>query len=524
MKRILTDNCLPDAGQLEADVVIIGSGAAGLYAALNLDPHLRCLIINKLGPDQSNSMDAQGGIAAVLKETTENDSVELHVQDTLAAGAGLCDETAVRILTSEAAENIERLLRLGISFDKENDHFLLTREGGHSARRILHAGGDATGYHLTSGLYRAVCCRDNLRILDKLCLVDLLTDEHGVCGLTLIDAQASVLRIRTRKIILASGGIGRLYRNSTSAAGLTGDGIAAAVRAGADVRHMAFVQFHPTALAYPDENGRYFLISEAVRGEGGILRNRNWEPFMQGQHPMADLAPRDIVTRAIIREMKKHNIPCVYLDITMQPRSFLKHRFPTIYETCMQRGIDIARDWIPVVPVQHYFMGGITTDYNGKTKVDGLYACGETACTGVHGANRLASNSLLECLVFGYRCALQINSGGFSARSNTLKLPDRKNSSSQSELDLEEILGEIRRQMTQNCGILRNGPDLETAKQCFHCFSEQLDGQILTGPKSVEAENAALVAGLVAEDALQRTVSVGAHYRTDCPNDSQERA
>lgn len=523
LRRYLLNRRMPDAGGLTADVVIVGCGAAGLYAALSLNPSLSCILINKCGSEHSNSMDAQGGIAAVLKLPGSLDNPESHIQDTLIAGAGCCDETAVGILVREAQANIENLVRLGVPFDQADGQWLLTREGGHSERRILHAGGDATGFHLTSALYQAAAARINIRILDQLYLSDILTDNQQACGIAALDDSGRVVVIRAPRVILASGGIGRLFRNSTNAAGTTGDGLAAAIRAGTDVKDLAFVQFHPTALAYPDEHGRFFLISEALRGEGAILRNRHWDPFMQGQHPRADLAPRDIVTRAIIREMKTYDIPCVYLDITMKPRAYLKNRFPTIYNTCMQRGIDIARDWIPVVPVQHYFMGGIRTDYDGRTSIDGLYACGETACTGVHGANRLASNSLIECIVFGGRCARHINASDAPAGIKPAQLPDTTMTAGE-EADFDAIIGDIRSHMTLNCGILRNGEDLATAGSVFQAYLTQLEQQPITGRNALEAINGALVAWLVAADAIRRQESIGAHYRTDFPAESQTQA
>ncbi len=510
---------MKDAEKVRADVLIIGCGAAGLYTALNLDPDLKCILLNKAGSKNSNSMYAQGGIATVIEPPVDHDSKELHFRDTLEAGAGLCDEQAVRVLVDEAWANIRELIHFGVPFDILNGKLLLTREGGHSKNRILHSGGDATGLNLTRRLYEVSLQRDNLQIIDDMFVSDILTDASGAAaGAVAYGPDRIPYIFEAAKVVIASGGIGRVFRNSTNALCATGDGIAAAARAGAVLKDMEFVQFHPTALVHPDESGRFFLISEALRGEGAILRNRRWEPFMQGVHPLADLAPRDIVSRAIIREMIRSNIPYVYLDITSRPREFLKNRFPTIYSECMSRGIDIATDWIPVIPVQHYFMGGIRTDTTARTGIPGLYACGEAACTGIHGANRLASNSLLECLVFGRRCAEDINGSQASVPAAPV-LPATSAGQAagpqEEDLDFDACSGEIRTLMTKKCSILRNRKDLTDALERVVGIRECLESKRLDTLDAMEAYNRAQIAEAVISAGLARTKSVGAHYLTD---------
>jgi L-aspartate oxidase len=498
------------------DVVIVGAGAAGLYAALNLDHRLTVAVLNKLGPIESNSYYAQGGIAAV---TLPTDNWASHLHDTLVAGAGLCDEAAVKVLVQEGPGDIQQLIKLGVPFDRdENGQVKLCMEGAHSCNRILHCGGDATGYHLTRTLIDAVKLRSNITILSFMTLFDVLTDQDGrVAGVLVQDDAEQFINLRAGSVILATGGIGRVYRNSTNSACATGDGIAAAIRAGAKVKDMEFVQFHPTAMIHPDENMRYFLISEALRGEGAVLRNRRWEPFMQSVHPRADLAPRDIVARAIVREMKRFDLPNVYLDITAKPRAFLRERFPVIYEECMKRGIDMAVNWIPVMPVQHYFMGGIKTDIHGLTNIDGLYASGESACTGVHGANRLASNSLLECLVFGRRCAQSIN-GLTSHTAPEAAIPSRDRLlpvNANQDFDFETCRTLIRNTMTIKGGIIRNEVDLSDAIKLVDHTLEELRSLQMTDRIAIETLNMATVADKILQAALQRKKSIGAHFRED---------
>ncbi len=512
MRRYIINNDLTNTIHMESDVIIVGSGAAGLYAALHLDKDLSCVIINKSGSEESNSMYAQGGIAAVIDQ---HDTTESHLHDTLNAGAGLCDADAVRVLVSEGPQDIKTLLQLGVPFDKDSEGKLkLTREGAHECNRIVHSGGDATGLHLTESLTKCVAARSNLHILNAFVLMDIVTDENGeTAGALAIDSDKKICFISSSHVILASGGIGHVYRNSTNARCATGDGIAAAMRAGAAVKDMEFVQFHPTALIHPDKNGRFFLISEALRGEGAILRNRRSERFMEGVHPMADLAPRDIVSRAIIAEMKKYDLPNVYLDITVRPRAFLQERFPTIYEECMSRDLDIAMHWIPVVPVQHYFMGGIKTDLNGQTNIGGLYACGESACTGVHGANRLASNSLLECLVFARRCAQHIN--GTIMPSAIIVQRGISTQEYHERLDIDSIRTQIRNTMTKNGGIIRNKEGMTEAIAQIEGYFGLLETASLCTVREIETFNMATVGLAILKAALQREKSVGAHFRSD---------
>lgn len=504
-----------DMNRFSCDVVIVGSGAAGLYTALQLDPKLSCALLNKAGVERCDSMYAQGGIAAVNQGDTEGflDHQEKHIYDTLVAGAGHCDEAAVRVLVEEAWDNMEELIRYGVPFDKEKGRFLLTREGGHSENRILHCGGDATGKYLTRPLYDLALARPGLTFFNGMCLCDIVAGEGAVCGVTAMDQRGVPCYFAASKVVIATGGIGQIYEKSTNDRCLSGDGIAAARRAGAVLQDMEFVQFHPTAFLYPDDRGRYFLISESLRGEGGILRNQRGEAFMEQVHPLKDLAPRDIVARAIDVEMKKEGSPNVYLDMTKTEANVLKKRFPTIYNACLAKGIDMAKEWIPVLPVQHYFMGGIKTDLNGKTNLEGLYACGEAACTGVHGANRLASNSLLECLVFGRRCARHINDATFFRP----KSESQRQGKAQKEIcpDFADFDREIRFLMTRDCGIVRYGAALAKAASRLREIVSALDAAVLVTEAAVTTHHKALVAKEVLEAALARKESLGAHERSD---------
>jgi L-aspartate oxidase len=517
MREYAYSENLDDLEIIDFDVVIAGAGVAGLYTALNLDSGLSCVVLNKLGAEESNSMYAQGGIASVR---LKNDSWNSHFDDTLVAGAGICDKNAVEVLVKEGMEDIQKLINFGVPFDRDADNNIsVSMEGAHSFNRILHCGGDATGLHITKTLIDTVSKRQNITFLNNITVFDVLTDENNdVMGVIAQDMKGKYILFRSNNVVIASGGIGRIYRNSTNASCATGDGIAASIRAGAIVENMEFVQFHPTALIHPDLNRRYFLISEALRGEGGILRNRKWEPFMKNVHPMADLAPRDIVSRAIVSEMRKSDLPNVYLDITSKSREYLSKRFPIIYKECMNRGIDIAVNWIPVVPVQHYFMGGIKTDLNGSTNINGLYACGESSCTGVHGANRLASNSLLECLVFGRRCATSINGSSFEKTSELKTLDNIKNAE---EFDFQTCRTKIRDTMTKKGGIIRNEKELSEAIVTIEEFNHRLKTMVLNDCIGIETLNMSTVSLSILSSAIARKESLGAHYRSDDENSAQ---
>lgn len=505
---------LRDMRRMSCDVLVVGCGIAALYAALNVDPRLSVVMLNKDGLNRSSSFYAQGGIAAV---TQDYDSHELHVRDTLTAGAGLCDREAVEVLVRRGSGEIDRLLALGVPFDRDGEgRLVLTREGAHSVNRILHCCGDATGKHMTSTLIRVAQMRKNITILNNHFLADLVKDGEGrVAGAIALDGEDSPVFFRTGEVILGTGGVGRLFRNSTNPRCITADGMAVALRAGARLRGMEFTQFHPTVLAHIGSGGRLFLISEALRGEGAILRNRRGEPFMQGQHPLADLAPRDVVARAIVFQMEKHDLPNVYLDITAKSRESLKARFPTIYAECMSRNIDIATNWIPVFPAQHYFMGGIVTDAAARTHVEGLYACGECASTGVHGANRLASNSLLECLVFG-RLAAEAASDHCSTPAAPCYVPNPAQKTT--AVDLELLSMRIREIMTKKCGIIRCETDMADALSEVEQICEALGEVRLEGRAMVELYNMALISVQMLSAAMARTANVGAHYRRDADN------
>ncbi|HBE06972.1 MAG TPA: L-aspartate oxidase [Firmicutes bacterium] len=507
--------------RIRIDAVVVGCGAAGLYTALSLDTRLNCAILCKTNPDISNSMYAQGGISAVTQRSEPLRAS--HVADTLTAGAGLCDMAAVQVLVSEAADNIERLIALGVPFDRENGDLARTREGGHSERRVLHCGGDATGLHLTSTLLERAKQRANIRFYDAAQLTDILYDAHGVTGvLALCEDMPTIFE--TRRVILATGGIGRVYNASTNATCATGDGMAAAARAGLPLQNMEFVQFHPTALVGADQTGRSFLISEAIRGEGGKLINNQGEYFMQDVHPMADLAPRDIVARAILREMRRTGESKVYLRLPDKPRAYLEKRFPTIYAECTRQGYDIPAEPIPVHPVQHYMMGGIQTGLFGETALPGLYACGETACTGVHGANRLGSNSLLECIVFGNRAAqhcadLMLPAAQAQYEAAAATVPEapatRAVPAAPPLLDYVQTGEAIRGIMSTYCGASRDAEGLSRAIASLKEFEETLLAAPIRTTAAVETLNIAQIALAVATAAYARKDSVGAHYRSD---------
>jgi len=512
--RYITNFDLAEIPRVYTDFLIVGSGIAGLYTALKAYDGGKVTILTKRRLEDSNTDLAQGGIAAAIG--TE-DTPRLHLADTLEAGAGLCDLEAVEVLVNEGPDCVMELVEIGTRFDRIEGQLALTREGAHRQRRILHARGDATGEEIRRALSDQVALHPEIDVHEDVYIIDLLTEGdvcYGALAWDLVRRQK--VAYLARATVIATGGAGHLYQNTTNPEVATGDGIAASFRAGARLADLEFIQFHPTALYH--EGNPKFLVSEAVRGEGAILRNSQGEAFMSRYHPMADLAPRDVVARAIVEEMRRTGEPAVYLDTTKLSIPFAQ-RFPTIYQRCRQLGLDPTRDWIPVAPAAHYIMGGIRTDVDGQTNLSNLYACGEAACTGVHGANRLASNSLLEGLVFGKRIALRMKEKldklslrqlhRFTARSQDLK----------GELPYEAAWGKRQLQsiMWQEVGILRDGEGLERARQAIGELAETSLGRELEGVAAWEMANLVTLGGLVALAAARRQESRGAHYRTDFP-------
>jgi L-aspartate oxidase len=494
------------------DYIILGSGIAGLYAALKAREHGSVLVLTKSSIDECNTRYAQGGIAAPIGE---GDSAQLHLEDTLRAGAGLVDSEAARILTEEAADRIADLVGFGVPFDTLDGEITLGREGAHSLPRILHAGGDATGAHIEITL-SSVAKLSRITILEHCLAASLRVVDGAIEGVDALDCRTNTrLDFACRILILATGGAGQLYKVSTNPTVATGDGAALAYRAGAEVMDMEFFQFHPTALRMPGVQP--FLISEAVRGEGAFLRNDQGRTFMTEYDPAAELAPRDVVARAILTEMNKTGTDHVYLDVTHLPPSRVTSRFPQIYRFCLDHDLDITTTPIPVSPAAHYTMGGVRTNTWGETTIRGLYACGEAACTGVHGANRLASNSLLETIVFAKRVVqrtllkeLRVNEASAEAVSLSQPKPAKV-----APLDL----GALQSLMWEKVGIVRDGRSLAEAKAALSAWQASLAES--TERPSHELASLLLCARLVTEGALMREESRGAHYRSDFPERSK---
>lgn len=507
-----------DLGKLpvkETDVIVIGSGIAGLYTAIELSRDRKVLLITKKSLLESNTRYAQGGIAAV---TAEDDSPLYHRQDTLLAGAGLCSSSAVDVLVHEGPQGVQELIRMGIAFDEENGTLALTKEGAHSHRRILHANGDATGHEIVRALSKQLDLHRQAEVWDDHFVIDLVTRDGECLGILVQMPDGSRVFVRGQATVLCSGGAGQLYRYTTNPEVATADGVAMAFRAGAEIRDMEFIQFHPTALSYP--GAPRFLISEAVRGEGAVLRNIKGERFMHNYHELMELAPRDIVARAIVSEMEETRSTYVYLDITHENPEMIKHRFPTIYETCMRYGLDLTADWIPVSPAAHYMMGGVKTDLHGESSISRLFACGEVSSTGVHGANRLASNSLSEAVVYGRRIAMRIRElpeSGTEAISYAFSL-GRGETPSQPIVERRLKLQKV---MVRYAGLRRSRELLLRA-------ADELNRQLplfqtaLTKREDYEFANLLTSALLVIYGALYREESRGAHYREDFPQRDDE--
>ena len=490
------------------DYIVIGSGIAGLYAALLARQHGSVCVLTKGSIDECNTKYAQGGIAAAVGA---DDDPELHYTDTIEAGAGLVDPEAARILVDAAADRISDLVSFGVPFDSADGEVALGREAAHSRNRILHAGGDSTGAHIEislSGLARM----SRITIKEYVQVEEIVVENGRATALIALDTRTNATeRFDAGAIILATGGVGQLFRVSTNPEIATGDGIALAYRAGAEVQDMEFIQFHPTALTLPGVP--IFLISEAVRGEGGILRNAAGERFMPGYNDKAELAPRDIVARAIVSEMKRTNTERVYLDITHLDAARITARFPQIYRYCLDHGVDITKEPAPVSPAAHYMMGGVRTNTWGETTIPGLYACGEVACTGVHGANRLASNSLLETVVFAKRIVQRTQTTNGQAAPPT---PDaRPLPSFGNEGGPAPDRASLQALMWDKVGIVRDGDGLASASRTLSAWRAALPEP--NDRPSHELANLLLVGRLMSEAALIREESRGAHYRTDFP-------
>ncbi|GAB4203555.1 MAG: L-aspartate oxidase [Tibeticola sp.] len=506
---------------LDFDVLVVGSGLAGLTTALHLARTRRVAIVTKRALEDGASGWAQGGIAAVLQS---DDSFEAHIRDTLVAGDGLCHEPTVRFVVEHAPAAIGWLQALGVPFSQEDGHIHLTREGGHSARRIAHVA-DATGAAVQRSLIGQVRRCPNITVLEQHTLVDLISGQrvglaHDRClGLyALDDATDEVLTLRAPHTVLATGGAGKVYLYTTNPDTATGDGIAAAWRAGCRVADMEFIQFHPTCLYHP--HAKSFLISEAVRGEGGRLVLPDGTRFMPQHDPRAELAPRDVVARAIDFEMKKHGLDCVYLDISHQSPEFLREHFPTILARCAELGIDITREPIPVVPAAHYTCGGVVTDLDGRTDLDGLYAVGETAFTGLHGANRLASNSLLECIVFARAAAAHIEA---TERPMPPALPlwdDSRVTDPDEMVVISHNWAELRRFMWDYVGIVRTSKRLDRAAHRIALLKGEIQefyARFHVTRDLLELRNLVQVADLIVRSAQLRHESRGLHASRDYP-------
>lgn len=514
--------------------VIVGSGIAGLYAALKIEQQMDLpdgiLLITKSQLGESNSYYAQGGMVAVLKDN-KNDSVESHVMDTLKAGAGLSELNTIKFISENSDKVVKDLLKFGVEFDRdENGNFTLTREAAHSVRRILHSGGDATGRQMEISLCKTLQENKKIKVYENTMAVELLVNTENECDGVVVYKNGEYETIYSHIVIMATGGIGQLYKYTTNPIGATGDGFALCYNAGALLQDMEFVQFHPTALAFDDKkNHNRFLISEAVRGEGAKLCNKFGEEFMAKYHEKKELAPRDIVARSIYCEMKETNEPNVYLNAVGIGKEKLLKRFPTIAKKCLEHNIDITKDLIPVAPAAHYFMGGVKTNLRGETTIKGLYAIGEVSSTGLHGGNRLASNSLLECVVCAYEAA-EFLKERYSSAEKSLKLENINSMNnyystviSKYEEDenlvpvnVDEYKMKLKDLMWDNVGIFRSEKTLTTALEGIEdiCKTFHRAGRCLS-VEEYELRNMLLTAKLIVNSALRRKESRGAHYRTD---------
>jgi L-aspartate oxidase len=507
------------AAVTDTDFLIVGAGIAGLRAAIGLAQAGRVVVVTKEALGESNTHYAQGGIAVAI---SGKEDVSLHLEDTVNAGDGLVDREAARVLVEEGPLRVHELLDWGTSFDRENGALMLTREGAHSRSRILHANGDATGAEIGRALLAYAQRQSNITLLDWTTTADLIVEGDQVAGAVLLDPDGNVFTVHARAVLLASGGAGQVYSDTTNPAVATGDGIAIAWRAGADIADMEFYQFHPTALSLPGV-GR-FLLSEALRGEGAYLRNARGERFMERYHRLLELAPRDVVARAITREgfgersgvESGEQLP-VYLDMRHVTGIDLARRFPGISRFLAQHGLSLATDLISVRPAAHYLMGGVKTDLDGRTSLRGLYAAGEVSCTGVHGANRLASNSLLEGLVFGARAAESMReSRGHTPRSLSNAAPLLSTRTRSLDADIPAQRQRLQSQMWQHAGLLRDAAGLRAVQHELDAMREQIP--LAADRDAIELSSLHAVAEMIVRSALAREESRGAHYRNDFPS------
>ena len=508
---------------LFADVLVIGGGIAGTRAALEIDPSLRTVIVTKDQISHSNSAWAQGGIAGVLDPL---DDFSSHVADTVAAGKGMCDQDVVEFVVREAPDRIRELIHYGTAFDKVKGEIALTLEGGHSYPRVAHALGDATGKEVMRAMHQRAFDSDNIDIWQQTFTIDLLTRD-GVCrGALVWNPNHGRTFVWAKQTILCTGGAGAMYRETTNPSIATADGHALAFRAGCEVRDMEFMQFHPTVL-YIAGSSRH-LISEAVRGEGAHLVDATGYRFMADYNDAMELAPRDVVSQAITQQMTKTAHPCVYLDLAPIGREKIRRRFPHIGKVCSDFGVDITTDRVPVRPGAHYMIGGVTTDTEGRTSLPGLWAAGEVTSTGLHGANRLASNSLLEGVVYGLRCGQNASrlaldqTDSFSAPSLT-SMPGIAHDSDEA-LDLNDIRNSLRSLMWRSVGISRNDPDLQTARQQLDFWANYVCRRDLPDPVGWELQNMMLIGRVMAAAALARKESRGVHLRSDFPETTKAAA
>ncbi|HEU4414143.1 MAG TPA: L-aspartate oxidase [Candidatus Angelobacter sp.] len=502
----------------QVDFIVVGAGVAGLRAAIALADAGKVLVLAKQELSESATQYAQGGIAVAL---SDEDEISLHLQDTISAGDGVVNPDAARVLVEEGPDRIQELIDWGTQFDRKGTRLTFTREAAHSRDRILHAHGDSTGREIGRSLYAKAATLKNISFYEFEFTAGLHTEGGRVCGVTLLSTKGEAHTTGSSAVLLATGGAGHVYSNTTNPAVATADGVAMAFRAGAEISDMEFVQFHPTALYV--KNAPRFLLSEALRGEGAVLRNAELHRFMQKYHEAGELAPRDVVARAIAHELEVCRLkePVVYLDLTHLKEAHIKARFPRIYETCLNHNVDITVDLIPIRPAAHYLMGGVRTDLQGRSSLAGLFAAGEAACTGVHGANRLASNSLLEGLVFGARAGetmraeLKNAAAGFTDPTNADPL------AGDSAVNPEPVIREVQETMWNKVGIVRTRQGLTEALQQLRGVTERLPAPV--SRRNCEARNIHTAAMLITRSALARLESRGAHYRTDYPGHDDVR-